>query len=101
MPNKETLATLVNTNRDLARAMHDMLLQLYASQTLVRALLGVLAEDPDKAPTLGKAISAVAEKEHGIALGFAMSDVHLVERNQILMGMLPAALRQHVVLPDT
>ena len=98
--NDETLATLVKTNKDLACAMHDMLLQLYASQTLVKALLTVLAQDPEHLPALAREISQAAETGHGVALGCAMADEHLRERSRVLQGMLPAALRGCVVLPD-
>lgn len=98
--NDETLATLVNTNKDLARAMHDMLLQLYASQTLVKALLTVVAQDPAQLLALAREISQAAETGHGVALGCAMADEHLRERNLVIRGMLPEALRGHVVLPD-
>jgi hypothetical protein len=98
--NDETLTTLVHTNKALAAAMHDMLLQLYASQTLVTALLGVLAQDAQGLPALAREISRTAEQGHGVALGCAMDDQHLRERNQVLQGMLPAALRGLVVLPN-
>jgi hypothetical protein len=98
--NKETLAALVSTNKDLARAMHDMLLQLYASQTLVKALLTVLAQDAERLPALAREISQLAETGHGVALGCAMADDHLRERNSVIRGMLPEALRACVVLPD-
>lgn len=98
--NDETLATLVKTNKDLARAMHDMLLQLYASQTLVKALLTVVAQDPRQLQALAREISRAAEMGHGVALGCAMADDHLRERNLVLHGMLSEALRACVVLPD-
>lgn len=98
--NKETLAALVTTNKDLAQAMHDMLLQLYASQTLVKALLTVLAQDAERLPALAREISQLAETGHGVALGCAMGDDHLRERNLVIRGMLPEALRACVVLPD-
>lgn len=100
MLSEQALAALIKTNQDLASAMRDMLLQLHASQTLVKALMNVLAEDTDKLPTLAREIASVAEKEHGIALGHAMADGHLRERSQVLRGMLPPALRARVVLPD-
>lgn len=74
-------------------------LREYALTACVQGILRTAARSPETAALLAEEISCAAAGLHDMALGYAVTDDALRQRDETLRSMLPPELKLRVTLP--
>ncbi len=81
------------------RAAEMSELRFHGLQVCVIGILRMAAKNPKLAAKLAPEIEEAAERMHGVALGFPVTEQYLQQRDDILQRMLPTGLKELVRLP--
>lgn len=104
MTNIQSLLELINAHSEAldiaANAGKAVELRMHALLVCVSGIVSTLANDPETAAKLAKNISDAAERMHGVALGYPITDEFLAARNATLNNLLPPELQKLVKLPE-
>lgn len=74
-------------------------LRFHGLQVCVIGMLRMAAKNPEIAAKLAPEIEEAAERMHGVALGYPVTETYLQQRDDILRRMLPTGLKELVRLP--
>jgi small nuclear ribonucleoprotein (snRNP)-like protein len=99
MANADPMTEVLKILEMQANTQVQVELRLHAALTALTGVLRAIDEHPQLRDATAKGISKAAEEAHGVALGFAVTDDYLSQRDSLLRNLLPPELKQLVNLP--